>query len=146
MAKSKTSTLEAKKRRERILQFKLSGLRQSAIADQEGISPAAVSKIVKKINEELDSGNDEMANEMRVLENARLDRLTQTLWPNALRGAKTPIDQVIKIMERRAKMNGLDMPTKIASTTPDGEESIGMSEQEMDARISELLGKMNDDG
>ena len=139
-------TLEAKKRKERVLQFKLSGLRQCQIADQEGITEAAVSKIVKKINKDLNDNNENMSLEMRTIENARLDRLTQTLWPGALRGAKSAIDQVIKIMERRAKMNGLDMPTKIANTTPDGEIiNEAMSEGEMDARIEELIKKYNDD-
>lgn len=34
------------------------------------------------------------------------------------------MDRILKIMERRAKLLGLDMPTKIAPTDPSGEESF----------------------
>ena len=38
------------------------------------------------------------------------------------------IDRMLRIMDRRAKLLGLDMPTKVAPTTPDGEQSASTEE------------------
>lgn len=54
----------------------------------------------------------EPADELRALELERLDALQMALWPRAQKGDKVAIDQVLKIMERRAKLLGLDAPAK----------------------------------
>lgn len=61
--------------------------------------------------------------EMRALEALRLDALLITLWPEARRGVSRAIDQVIKIMERRAKLYGLDAPVQVEQITLDAVES-----------------------
>jgi hypothetical protein len=58
------------------------------------------------------------ADEYRQLELMRLDRLLVGLWPIAIGDGDTPpdyeaIDRVIRIMQRRAKLLGLDAPVKI---------------------------------
>src|SRR5262245_50689943 len=62
----------------------------------------------------------EPAAEVRTLELDRLDRLLLSLWPQAT--AIPPdlacVDRVLRIMERRAELQGLDAPTKIAPTAP----------------------------
>jgi hypothetical protein len=54
----------------------------------------------------------EPAEAVRELEAMRLDALLQALWGKALDGDVLVIDRVLKIMDRRARLLGLDAPTK----------------------------------
>lgn len=50
---------------------------------------------------------------------------------------------ILNIVERRCKLLGLDAPTKVAPTSPDGEKPYrSMSESELDNRIAELQQKL----
>jgi len=51
--------------------------------------------------------------ETRELEAARLDKLVEACWPAVLASAPKAIEIVLKIMERRAWLLGLDMPKQI---------------------------------
>lgn len=61
--------------------------------------------------------------EMRGLEALRIDFLTMVLWPDAKKGIARAIDQVVKLMERRAKLFGLDAPVQVEQITLDAVES-----------------------
>ena len=54
----------------------------------------------------------EPADELRQMELARLDALQAALWPKAIAGEWAAADRVLSIMERRAKLLGLDAPTR----------------------------------
>jgi hypothetical protein len=60
------------------------------------------------------------ADEVRKLEAERLDRLQMALWPGALAGDDKKIGRVLQVMERRAKLLGLDAPVKQEVTGTDG--------------------------
>lgn len=62
----------------------------------------------------------EPADEVRLLELERLDALTYALWPEAMQRNLGAIDRLLRVMERRDTLLGLDAPTKVAPTTPDG--------------------------
>ena len=81
------------------------------------------------------------------MEGARLDRLHQAVWDAAINGDCYAIDRVLKLMERRAKLFGLDAPNKVAQTNVAGTESRydQMTEEEVDARIEELVQKISDE-
>ena len=50
---------------------------------------------------------------------------------------------ILNIIERRSKLLGLDAPTKLAPTNPDGDEPYKqIAPDEIDARIHELLAKL----
>lgn len=52
------------------------------------------------------------------------------------------LNVMLGIQERRAKLVGADMPTKVAPTTPDGQASYSaMPDAELDRRIAELSAK-----
>jgi len=66
----------------------------------------------------------EPTEEVRSLELERLDTIIDKLWPGigtTVLGVQVT-DRVIKLMERRARLLGLDMPIKIAPTDPTGEQ------------------------
>jgi hypothetical protein len=64
----------------------------------------------RAITEALAEQAAENVEEVRKLENARLDAMLLGLWKNATRGDHQATGAVIRIMERRAKLNGLDAP------------------------------------
>ena len=59
---------------------------------------------------------------VRQLELARLDDLTLNVWPRARAGDDRAIVVVLRLMERRARLLGLDGPLTIARTAPKGQD------------------------
>lgn len=55
---------------------------------------------------------------MRELDLRRLDSLLLTYWPLAKGGDTDALDRVLKILQRRAKLLGLDLP--VANATRGG--------------------------
>ena len=51
--------------------------------------------------------------EVRRIEEMRLDRLLMTYWPMAVRGDQKAADYVLRLMERRADLLGLDEPRRM---------------------------------
>ena len=83
----------------------------------------------KYIQDELDSLaqlKTESADSVRLLELERVDMLMKGLAPMALVGNIGAVTAYLKCMERRAKLLGLDAPTKIAPTNPDGTEPFSL--------------------
>jgi len=101
-----------KLRRAAVMKELVAGLNQREIAEKLGCSVGAVNGDIKAVFAELDEATAYSALQFRALELHRLDRLTAAIWRKALCGAMPAIDRVIKIMERRAKMLGLDAPAK----------------------------------
>jgi hypothetical protein len=54
------------------------------------------------------------ADDLRSEEISRLDAMLAGVWPRARKGEAVAIDRVLKIGERRAKLLGLDAPTRTA--------------------------------
>ena len=93
------------------------GLRQSGktfaeIAAQLGYSDpsGARNAVLAALRDNVTEPNAEM----RTLELARLDALHEALWVKALGGDLGAIDRILKLMERRAKILGLDAPPQRA--------------------------------
>jgi hypothetical protein len=61
----------------------------------------------------------EPAEELRKLELLRLDALQQAVWSDAMKGHLGALDRVLKIMERRAKLAGLDEPSMEVCAPPE---------------------------
>jgi hypothetical protein len=61
----------------------------------------------------LNAQNAEAASEIRTMELARLDRMQTALWGTVLAGSESAIDRVLRIMQRRADLLGLDAPKNL---------------------------------
>jgi hypothetical protein len=66
----------------------------------------AVSSALKKILAE-------PVDELRTLEEQRLDTMLSAIWPAVLKGDLGAVDRGLRIMERRAKLDGLDAPIRV---------------------------------
>lgn len=61
--------------------------------------------------------HSEAADDLRRTESERLDRMQKALWLDATNGDRTAIDRVLRIMERRARLFGLDAPQRHVVTS-----------------------------
>jgi len=131
-------TLEVIERERRVLELRRGGLTFDLIAKQLNYSHAsgahkAYVNACKRI-----IVSDVM--EIRNVEMERLDIAQSAIWNNVLRGDIPAVNTLLKIMERRARLLGLDSPTKaqIEVTTYD----TGSIDSEV-ARLIGLLGSAN---
>jgi hypothetical protein len=110
---SKTSErrLEAAEKQRKALELRKAGTPFEVIARELGYRgpSSAYNAVMSALRKTL----QEPADEVRNLELTRLDNLLLKLWHRALAGRYTAIDRVLKILERRAKLLGLDAPVKV---------------------------------
>ena len=143
MSKNDPRTITAAERRRRSVALRKEGLSYQAIADELGMARSSVHHTVGKAMATLEKEIEGEARLLGALEMERLDNLQVAIWSRAMEGHLGSVDRVLKIMDRRARLLGLDAPARIAHTTPDGgSDPAAMSSQERRARIAELQAKM----
>jgi hypothetical protein len=143
-----STTLSAADKRARAVTARRMGLSFKQIADQIGMSKSAAYKAVQKALTDLNAQIDSEALLLRAQEMDRLDALQAARWPDAIKGNGPACNDILRIMERRAKLCGLDAPIKTAQTHPDGTGLTAqdtMSDEERRARIKVLEGRRNAD-
>lgn len=97
-----------------ILSLKIKGLSIEDIADSLEIKPKRVRNV---LNRKLEQRADESRIEtLRQVENARLDAMQEKWWDLALALDKEAADVVLKIHDRRVKLNGVAEPERHEST------------------------------
>lgn len=117
--KTSPETAEAKMRAAKALELRMEGKTFSVIAQEAGYnSPQAAHDAVKRA---LDATLREPADRLRALELERLDVLWQIQYLNAQAGDVQAMAACMKIMERRAKLLGLDAAVKAEVTGADGQ-------------------------
>ncbi len=110
-AASKVRTLE---RQRQAVELRRMGLGYEAIAAQIGIGKSQAHRLVIAGMQDARAQIEAGADELRAEELSRLDGMLQGLWPRARKGEAAAVDRVLKIGERRAKLLGLDAPTRTA--------------------------------
>ena len=107
-----TPSAETIAREKHVLELRRACLSFDAIAEQVGIGHRSdAHKVYKRA---LARTLQEPAAEIRQLEADRLDRLQVAVWTKALRGDLSAVDRVLRVMERRARLLGLDHADGIA--------------------------------
>lgn len=104
-------------RQQRAVELRRAGYSYREIGKAIGIGTTSAHRLVTRAVVETRKAIAEDVNEMRALELSRLDALLGGLWADARRGHLGAIDRVLRIMERRAKLLGLDAPLKGARTS-----------------------------
>jgi hypothetical protein len=104
-----------------VLKYRKGGLTFDQIAQklgyaQESGARAAFKRAIERTRD------DALATEGRALHRARLETALNAIWPKVLKGDLRAIDRMLKILERDAKLYGLDSPvkTELEVTTYDG--------------------------
>lgn len=92
------------------LSLRSTGLDYRTIGAQVGCDPSTAYRRCQRALGEIPR---EEADEYRALENLRLDALWEVAYERALVGNLAAIDRCLAIMARRAKLNGLDAPSRL---------------------------------
>jgi hypothetical protein len=136
MPPSKAKAAETAARRAKLIRMRREGHDFDHIA--EVLDYASRGAATKDLLRALKQNSDEEAAEVAVYrqqENERLDALLRATWSRATEPSPVldkegnvvaheldmrAVDTVLRLMDRRAKLNGLDMPTKAELSGPDG--------------------------
>jgi predicted DsbA family dithiol-disulfide isomerase len=97
---------------QRAVELRLAGRSYRSIARRLAKSESWVRELVRWSFEEANAHRVADAAQLRELENRRLDRIWEALWPN--RGDLRVANVLVTISRRRAAMNGLDQPPAAA--------------------------------
>lgn len=132
---------KAEVRRRAALEYRKMGMSYRAIGAKLGVSSTQAYKDVQYILKQVRAAATETAEELRQIEVERLDAALMALAPRVAKGELGAIDRWVRISESRRVLLGIDMPTKIAPTTPDGEKPYDESASvaQRITRINELL-------
>ena len=108
---SKVPDPELVDREIKVLELRRAGLTWQRISEEAGYADAsgayaAYKRAIKRTMQQ-------PADELREQELDRIDRLQLALWPKAMKGDNASINTIVRLMERRARLLGLDKPIEI---------------------------------
>lgn len=110
--------------------LRASGATFRSIGEQLGIDPTWARTLVLRALEE---AKYEAADILRTQEGARLDRVQMSYWRDALQGDTDAAKIVLRVMDQRARLFGLNAPTRIEV------------DADVDAQIAVLAARLADD-
>lgn len=95
----------------KVLDLRRAGFTFQRIAEEVGYAtPSGAQRALERI---MARNIPQAPEEFRWQELDRLDRMQVALWPRAMKGDDRAIGTIVRLMERRAKLVGIDAPTKI---------------------------------
>jgi hypothetical protein len=116
--KAGPSRIRDKAKVQQALDLRTANCSYEQIGKSMGLSKARAYQLVMAGMEDLDASVKEAAEHLRALEVRRCDALAMKLWPQS--GNPRVTDSILRIMERRARLLGLDAPAKVAETDAAG--------------------------
>jgi predicted transcriptional regulator len=136
---AKGSTMTAQ-RAHRAFELRKLGLSYREIAKELGTSHQTIAKDLKKVFDAYLEQSLEMRAYEVSLEQARLDEMWVSVYTDFKSGNLKAVEQLLKIMERRSKLLGLDIvqTSKQISVSVTPEQIQGMSDDELANLISQL--------
>jgi hypothetical protein len=127
------------------LELRKGGLTYREIGLKLGCTEVSAWHAVRREQEKIIKLLTEDALEIVNLELLRLDTLLAGVWGKAKRGDNFAVQSALRIMERRAKLLGLDMPiaTKLEGTGEGGAVSIEVFRRMVDVAGEEVNGRLD---
>jgi hypothetical protein len=117
---------QAAERRLKAFELRKAGASFRQIGRELGVSEAQAHRDIMQALETLAKLTEPEVQHLRMIELQRLDEMQARLWPlithteiNPVTGMRVPkpdqfaIDRVIRIMERRARLSGIDAPLRV---------------------------------
>ncbi|MFF9204415.1 hypothetical protein ACF1AE_21850 [Streptomyces sp. NPDC014986] len=121
MPASKAQRAATAKRRSQAIALRLAGMDYQTIAERlDYADRGAASKDVHRALEANLEAESVAAATLRELEVQRLDRMQAAAWAKAAKGDLKAIETVLKVIDRRARLLGLDRPARTEITGADG--------------------------
>ena len=113
--------LKAAERRQKACRLRTEGWDYEYIGRQLGITKQAAHYLVKTALADLRAKTEEAAADIRSIELKRLDLLTTKLFARALKkNDDAAIDRLLRVMQRRADLTGIDAPKRQENSGPGG--------------------------
>ena len=133
---SEESEAEMRRRDARVYELRIQGNTFEQIASEVGYSgPSGAWQAHQRIKSEWIF---ESIEEARQLELMRLDELQVAVWDRAINGDLPAAHCVLKIMDRRAKLLGLDKPEKVEVSKWD------INAEDLDAEVERIVNIINE--
>jgi len=110
--KSEARQINIEERRQQALDFRKAGYSYRDIGARLEVSHEQARRDVEAALAALVADTKDSAEQLRQLELERLDMLTKALEPMAAVGNPGAVNSFLRVMERRAKLLGLDAPVK----------------------------------
>jgi hypothetical protein len=133
---SEESEAEMRRRDARVYELRIQGHTFEQIASEVGYSgPSGAWQAHQRIKSEWIF---ESIEEARQLELMRLDELQVAVWDRAINGDLPAAHCVLKIMDRRAKLLGLDKPEKVEVNKWD------INAEDLDAEVERIVNIINE--
>lgn len=108
------------------------GLSYRAIGERLGVTKATAHRSVARALAEIIELRDGDREKLREIEVARLDGILMRQWYQALRGDGPSVDRVLRIMQRRCTLLGLDAPAASSVEIHDKTKSLeNLSSEEL---------------
>jgi hypothetical protein len=127
---------EIKQRDSKVFELRIQGFTFEQIAVQVGFSgPSGAWQAYQRIRSEFIF---ESVEEARQLELMRLDEMQFAVWDRAINGDLPALSCVLKIMDRRAKLLGLDKPEKMEVDRWD------YNSADLDQEVKRIVDMMNE--
>ena len=106
--------LEARRvRMIKALDLRIAGATYRQIGKEFGVSYVQAYRDVTDLLAEESKRAAEKADHLRRIELARCEKMTVALWPKVRDGDEKAVSTMVRVMERRAKLLGLDRPTEV---------------------------------
>lgn len=134
MPKTTPKQIETIQKEAEAVKLRLAGHTFDQIAQRLGYSDR--SGAAKAVRRAMQATIQEPTDELRRIEVERLDALQRALWPAAESGKWLATDRVLTIMDRRARLLGLDAPQRRVVNV--------IVEDVIDAEIKRLEAKLAD--
>ena len=108
----KGNAARAAVRRLKAIELRMEGKTYSKIAEEIGVSKRQAYLDVKRAIKEAQDKYTEDGKTYITMDLRRMDKMLAALWEGAKAGDTASVDRVLKIMERKHKLLGLDAPQK----------------------------------
>lgn len=118
---------ELAERTKKALQLRLAGAAYRDIAKVVGVSHGTVHDDVQRALRDIPKRE---ADDLRAVEVERLDALQKAVWDDAMDGDLQAVDRAVRIIDRRAKMLGLDAPQQV---------EVSGQDVDLDATVAKIL-------
>ena len=111
-------------RRQHALDLRIAGVRYREIGAQLGVSHQTAFRDVTAALAEIARDTTAKAERLRQIQCERCEQMTRALWPKALSGDERAIRAQVQVMERHAKLLGLDLKPTIGTGGEDYAQNI----------------------
>jgi hypothetical protein len=146
-AKQKSAEIAIEKRREKAAKLKLAGWSMRDIAAHLKCSLGTVHADIAAVLTRTQDSADEAVRLEREISLARLEVATKGIWPGVESGDAEAVDRLVKLEARRAKILGLDAPTKQEHSGPEGGPiEVGAAASSLESKLDELHKRLTGTG